>query len=251
MTLSLVRKNLARVQRQLVSFQNTKESHFHTCVGTLGAAVDWRSTMSAHNKIDSPTSLMQIDSSNEWSDLEDESPHLLARPFSPWTTKQIDIPLTPEILAMRSHRSSDMSYSTTLHDPLSSSDPSSVNHFSSLVISVTDLDLEGLETEAQETARGDNMCAQTSSDDKENICPNTSFHNRQSVMTNLEYSKPIIRPRPVVRQRSFHRRDSANSLPSPNDLKLEELSIMQNGVSINQFLPHCHHKVMNATTGFR
>jgi hypothetical protein len=123
--------------------------------------------MSAHNKIDSPTSLMQIDSSNEWSDLEDESPHLLARPFSPWTTKQIDIPLTPEILAMRSHRSNDMSYSTSLHDPLSSSDPSSVNHFSSLVISVTDLDLEGLETEARETARGDNMCAQTSSDDKQ------------------------------------------------------------------------------------
>ena len=208
--------------------------------------------MSVHNKIDSLSSVMQIDSANDWSDSEDESPHLLAQPFSPCSTpKQNDIPLTHEILPMHSLSSSDMSYSATFHDPFSSAGPSSANCFPSLVISVTDLDLEGLKTKARETAHDENMCAQTSSDDKENICPNIPLYNRQYVMTNLEHSRPMIRPRPVLRQRSFHRRDSANSLPSPTDLPLEELSLMQNGLAMNQLLSHCHHKVMNATTGFR
>jgi hypothetical protein len=199
---------------------------------------------------------MQIDSSNTWSDLEDETPPLLDRPsFSPRTIQPIGMPLTPELHAKRRRGSGDTPYIPDFPD-IVSEHPSVNNNLSSLFISVTDLDfqVEGFETNdaERETTSDANTCAPSSfDDDKENICPNVPFHNRQIITRNAQPTRnPIIRPR-HERQTSFHRRDSAISLPTPKEMQLEDLFTMQNVLFKKNFLPHRRHKVMNATTGFR
>jgi hypothetical protein len=210
--------------------------------------------MSTPSKTESHSSFMQIDSSNTWSDLKDETSHRFDRPsFPPQTIQPIGSPSTPELHAKHSYGSDDTPYIPDLHD-IMPDHPSVNNNLSSLFISATTLEAERFETNERETetTRDANTCAPSSfDDDKENICPNVPFHNRQSITRNAQQTRKFsIRPR-RERQRSFPRRDSAHSLPTPNEMQVGKLFTLQSVLSKKSSLPYRRHIVMNATTGFR
>jgi hypothetical protein len=216
-----------------------------------------------NNKEESPSlcNLARIDTSNDWSDLESlGSLHSPSRPhlFSSHTKrdKSIEvIPSTPnggylsndeEVTSLRELDSIMVPSSTESETTIDIDEP-----FASFVISVTNLDDEGTQTQEWETTLlGDNTTttdvasqakppSESSSERRSTIKTNaaprgqtihTSSNNKNTTTAAL---KPVIRPRqPAVsaldkennttiplRRTSGHRRVGYNSLPSPRDLE--------------------------------
>jgi len=231
-----------------------------------------------HNKSeDSPSlcNLARIDTSNDWSDMESlgshSGPHLLSQRKS----RSIEvIPSTPSGES-QSFFSDDAVASLREMDSLvepSSAESEDPDPFGSFVISVTNLDLEGTQTDEWETTLHSNNNNTTTAgtapskphapedrpsiqDNKTNVVPPkvpTQNKTQRDANTSL---KPIIRPRlPIVsafdkennlvgsshnnriplRRSTGHRRVSFNSLPSPKDLEAEGVEMSFTTARVNK-----------------
>ena len=197
--------------------------------------------------------LARIDTSNDWSDIEslgDHSTLLLSE-----KCRNIEvIPLTPDVDRHSFCTSDDVASPHTV-DSLTaprSSIESVDDSLASLVISVTNLDLEGAQTDGWEAtlheSKADDVTGSIPLKPSASVNRSVEFnmrHRRPMILTHHNNThtnstlKPMIHPRPTVSlfdkendyltlsrnnqiplpETSGHRRVSFNSLPSLNDLE--------------------------------